>query len=247
MDPVKLEIEADYRQSVYNDLLKEIRGARAQKRRDLVEYIIKTLPSALEGLLTLKEQRMLREYSALKRIKQPIEPKFEEEVRALLNTVEYLRKQGCYNLSSTLANKLQKRKRLYKLTIPGILISFCYDLATLLKERHINEEFLMINFPIKLPNGEVLIYPMDGVEVEAIVAQLYEADLDPSSKIMEFEQIQEAKMNLEMAKQKVRDYQALLKAPIGKPEPEVDYYDSDADDFEGSEAEGYSDDDYDDD
>lgn len=210
----RAEIELEFRESSFVDLLKEIKNSRMEKRKDVVDYINKTLPSVLEGLLALDQQRIIRNYAHLKRLGMTIDAKTKNEAEKILSKISRLRNQGCSNLSRKQEEKLHRENLLYKLSIPGVLITFCYDISSLLSQNLINEEFSMINVPIKLPNGEVLVYPLDGVDAEEIIGKLYESGYEVSRKGLEFDNLTEAKRELQQAKTALKNAKSGPKTPV---------------------------------
>src|SRR5690606_34904698 len=136
---VRAEIEVDYKESFLKDLLKEIKESRSEKRKDVSDYINKTLPNVMEGLLTLEQQRIIRYYSQLKKLGMKIDNKTKNDAEKILKKNDRLKNQGCYNLSRKQEKNLHKENLLYKLIIPGVLITFCYDISSLLSQHLINE------------------------------------------------------------------------------------------------------------
>lgn len=183
MESLRIQQDIEYNKSLRNDILKDIKEDRDEIRKATIKLLQTRFPSTAEELFDKSGQKLLR-----------INPRFltaEERftVQNIKDEISRIQDGECYDKSK------RGKKKIFKLRIPGILPTFCFDLEDIFKSGLINDILSLGNVYINIPEtGENILYPLPDDDVERLIGEAlleHGMDLDryPKLKFPELEAV----------------------------------------------------------
>ena len=115
---------------------------------------------------------------------------------------------GCFNISEDTENILRAEGRLYSLQIPGVPVTFCFDVFSIVSRGLTNDAYNIVNLPIQLLTGDTYMYPLTEDDAESFIGQAaltgVEIDSYPKLKIQELVDLEDTKRQLNRLKREVK-------------------------------------------
>lgn len=183
MTSLRIQQDIEYNKSLREDMLKEIKEDRNKIRAVTIKLLQTRFPSSAEEYFDKNGQKLLR---INPRFLTPEERLTVQDIRTELNLIQ---DGQCLDKSK------RTKKNIFKLRIPGILPTFCFDLEEVFKKGLINDTLAIGNVYITIPEtGENILYPLSDDDVERLIGEAlleHEMELDryPKLKFPELEKV----------------------------------------------------------
>lgn len=155
---VKQEQDVLFLESLLTDQMKDLRAER-EKQRQLIADLLRTkLPTNVMDLIPIEQQRLLRLRE------QFLTPEERILVREIKDEIVRLEQGGCVDG--------QEGPDIFKVRIPGIALSLCFDIIDLFEQGLVNEDLGIADVNIDIgETGEMYRYPLSDEETKQLITQ----------------------------------------------------------------------------
>lgn len=150
--------DVQFLESLFTDQMKGIREEREKQRELIAGLLVTKLPTNVMDLIPIEEQRLLR---LREQYLTPEERIFVREIKA---EIERLENGGCLDGADG--------PDIFKVRIPGVAVSLCFDITDLLEQGLVNEDLNLADVNIQVDEtGEMYRYPLSEKETQHLITQ----------------------------------------------------------------------------
>jgi hypothetical protein len=178
------EQDIAFYESLYQDIMKDLQQQRSKQRLLVAELLRTKLPTSLLDFLTPEDQKLLR---LRENYLTPEERDYVRDIKAELKRLE---EGGCLDGTPD--------EGIFKLKVPGVPVSLCFDIAYIFEQGLVNEDLMLADVNITVDEtDEMYRYPLTQEETERLIGEARLLGINPEDyPRMKFSDAEEARRSL---------------------------------------------------
>ena len=187
---VKRDQDIDFLESLHTDQMRDLHREREKQRQLIANLLTTKLPTTIMDLIPKEDQRLLRIRDVY------LTPEEKIYVQGLKEEIARLENGGCLDI--------EEGPNLFKLRIPGVTLTLCFDIEDIFEQGLVNENLVIADVNIDLnETGELYRYPLSEEETGRLITQARSLGLNldqyPKLTSSEIEEIEETRGKLYQA------------------------------------------------